>query len=77
MWTTYLGGWLIASVAAFVVADSFPHSRTAPPRGRGALAFAAGALWPVLLVGVLQMVGIALVANRMKTNQVEHFDTAM
>jgi hypothetical protein len=66
MWTTYLCGWLIASVIAFAVADSFPNDPTSPPRARGALAVVAGALWPVLLVGIVQVACVGAVAKSVR-----------
>jgi hypothetical protein len=58
MWTIYLCGWVTVSVAAFVVTDTFRVHDMSPGHGRAALALVAGALWPVVLIGVVQLVCI-------------------
>lgn len=66
----YLCGWLLTAVAIFAVADSYanlPDNRLAPSATTyGALAVAAGALWPALIAGVVELVCVQAAAHVIK-----------
>lgn len=68
MWLSliYLCGLLPAAAGASVVADLFSE-RGEPFAARTRVIVSAGVLWPVLLVGLLQMVCIAGLAAAVST----------
>jgi hypothetical protein len=51
----YLCGALITAVGALIAANRFSDRRAAAPFSREAVAVLAGALWPVLAVGLMQV----------------------
>ena len=64
----YLGGWMLTSTVAVLTAS---HAQR--PRWLGVL---AGAVWPVLVVAVVQMVLIAFVATLLRTTTSVPADTS-
>ncbi|MGD9622859.1 MAG: hypothetical protein AB7G47_22205 [Mycolicibacterium sp.] len=55
----YLGCALVTAIAAMAAAIRFSDARTAPsPLSRLAVAGLAGALWPIMAVGVLSLMVI-------------------
>jgi biotin transporter BioY len=68
MWlNVYLCGWLVTAVISLVFANESRELRIAPPLTRGVVAVIAGALWPVLVVGILELACIVLLANKLRT----------
>jgi hypothetical protein len=62
LWQIYLCGALVAAAGASVATDLFSE-RDVPTTARtGAIVF-AGVLWPVLLVGLLQLICIVGLAK--------------
>ena len=72
MWfDLYLLSAIIAAVAAWLVS---PHFQSYDPPGdvvRGFCAVVAGALWPVILVGVAQVFVVRSIARRVRSARVE------
>ena len=66
LWLIYLCGVLVAVVGVSVAADVFSERDVPLPARTGVIVF-AGVLWPVLLVGVLQLVCIAGLAAAVRT----------
>lgn len=64
--SAYLIGAVVTATGALVVAESLGDGRMPRPRRRGSLAVLAGALWPVLLIGLVQLAAVAAVAKSMK-----------
>ena len=64
MWQLYLCGALITAVGASVATDRF--SEREEPRHRTGLIPLAGVLWPVVLVGLMQLILIAGLAKAMR-----------
>ena len=71
LWQVYLCGALIAAASASVAADLFPEHEAPAATRTGGIVF-AGALWPVLLVGLLQFVGIGVFAQLIRRNSSRH-----
>ncbi|MBV9513445.1 MAG: hypothetical protein JO280_05280 [Mycobacteriaceae bacterium] len=52
----YLWGWLATTVLTFWLAHKFAEDRSAPPLDAVAVvSLIAGALWPVLAVGIVEL----------------------
>ena len=71
MWLSiYLCGWLLTAVGLFAVADSFacqPGNRHAPSAITYAtVAVAAGALWPALFAGLIELACVQAIAAMVK-----------
>jgi hypothetical protein len=65
LWLIYLCGVLVAVAGASMTADLFSE-RGVPASARTAVIVFAGVLWPVLLVGLLELVcitGLAAAVN--------------
>ena len=62
---------LIAAAGASVAADLFPEPGVPAATRTGAIV-SAGALWPVLLVGLLQFAGIGVLAQMIRRNELHH-----
>jgi hypothetical protein len=60
--TIYLCGWLVMTVG-LSIAGEWLHDRFTPPSPftRGLIPVLGGVLWPVLLVGVCQLIALKLV----------------
>ena len=62
----YLCGWMAAVVAAMIVPGRRGVDKTPAPLSHWPLVVVAGALWPVLVVGLVQLVLIVLLAKTMR-----------
>lgn len=65
--TVYLCGWLVTTIGALVAVNWFSDRRTSSPLARGSLAVLAGVLWPVLVVGLAELVAIVIVTRKMRS----------
>jgi hypothetical protein len=74
--TVYLCGWLVTTIGALVAVNWFSDRRTLRPLARGSLAVLAGVLWPVLAVGLAELVAIVIVSRRMRTTVARQDDCA-
>jgi hypothetical protein len=59
----YLGGWLLVTLAGHVASRWFGH-RWSPPAHPLLLSALAGALWPLLLIGLIEFSSIVVYAHR-------------
>jgi hypothetical protein len=66
LWQIYLGGVLVAATCASVAADLFSEPDV-PSISRAKVIVFAGVAWPVLLVGLLQLICIGGLAKAMST----------
>jgi hypothetical protein len=66
LWLIYLCGVLVAVAGASMTADLF-SKRGVPANARTAVIVFAGVLWPVLLVGLLELVCITALAAGVNT----------
>jgi len=57
---------LVFAAAAFLLAEWMRDPGTPAPDNPGVLAIAAGLIWPVLIIGALQMAAIAAVRTRVR-----------
>ena len=65
MWlTVYLCGWLFATIGALAVAERVSGSESPSAHVSLGVGVVAGALWPVVIAGLVQVAAIALVARR-------------
>lgn len=70
----YLLGWLVTAIGvgvALVAADRLCDRRRTGLLSVGSLAAFAGALWPVLVVGVVEMVAFRAVVETMRAAHLE------
>jgi hypothetical protein len=58
----YLGGWLAAAYAAYAAGRRLTD-RESPPDHPLILSFAAGAIWPLLVVGMVELSSIMVVTR--------------
>ena len=58
----YLGGWLIATAAVFVAGNRISEPGL-PVTYRLALSVAAGAIWPLLLIGAVEFTSMAMYSS--------------
>ena len=65
----YLCGWLVATVAALIGATQFSDRGKSRPLCVGSLGILVGALWPVLVVGVVELLAIVAVAKGMRIRE--------
>jgi hypothetical protein len=72
--TVYLCGWLVTTIGALVAVNWFSDRRTLSPLARGSLAVLAGVLWPVLAVGLAELVAIVIASRRMRTTSARKGD---
>jgi hypothetical protein len=63
----YLCGWVVTTIGTLVAVNRLPDRRR--PH---LLAVLAGALWPVLVVGVIELVAIVVLARSMRTAGASH-----
>ncbi|WP_163795479.1 hypothetical protein [Mycolicibacterium sediminis] len=72
----YLGVWLITAIAAFVAArhlgdHQLPWAQTL------VLSFLAGAVWPLLVIGALELTSVAALSKAMSRHATrDHADEA-
>jgi hypothetical protein len=59
----YAAGWFVTTIGVLVAATTMATRSEVGLRCVGVIAVAAGALWPALVVGVVQMIAIAAVAR--------------
>jgi hypothetical protein len=69
-WQIYVCGAFVAAAAVSVAAD-LVSDRDAPPTHRALAIVAAAMLWPVLLVGVLELLGIAGISKALSARPSE------
>jgi len=67
----YLGGWMVTTIGTLVAANWLSDRRR--PH---LLAVLAGALWPVLAVGVVEVIVIVAVARTMRAASARQSDQA-
>ncbi|HEY7053774.1 MAG TPA: hypothetical protein VH496_16810 [Mycobacterium sp.] len=62
----YLGGWMLVTTAALTAEPTLGHDRNALPTPRtfAVTSLAAGATWPLLLIGVVQF-GSVLIYSKL------------
>jgi hypothetical protein len=72
----YLCGWLVTTIGAFTAANKVPDRRRPQLLTQLWIAVLAGALWPILVVGVIQVIAIAVLARSNRTASVSHADQA-
>jgi hypothetical protein len=65
----YLCGWLVTTVGVAITATHFSDREMSRPLSVGSLAVLAGALWPVMVIGVMELLAIAAVAKGMRTRR--------
>lgn len=70
MMTVYLCGWLITTLGILAAAD-WVSSGDRPP-ARVWVGVVAGALWPVVILGLVQLAAIAVIARASRTAAVRH-----
>ncbi|MCW2625042.1 MAG: hypothetical protein JWR48_1764 [Mycobacterium sp.] len=58
----YLSGWLIGTIAAYTAARH-PHDRCEPSAHPLRVSVVAGALWPLLLVGLVELSSVAMLTK--------------
>ena len=63
--TAYAAGWFVTTIGLLVAATNVPAWKEIGMLCVGAIAVAAGALWPLLIIGVIQLTAVAAVANAM------------
>jgi hypothetical protein len=56
----YLCGWLVTTVGVAITATHFSDRGMSRPLCVGSLAVLAGALWPVLVIGVVELAIVAV-----------------
>jgi hypothetical protein len=74
--TVYLCGWLVTTIGALVAVNWFSDRRRSSPLAHGSLAVLAGVLWPVLVVGLAELVAIVIVTRRMRSTVARQDDCA-
>jgi hypothetical protein len=68
----YLCGWVVTTIGTLVAANRVSSDRRRPQL----LAVFAGALWPVLVVGVIELIAIVAVAKTMRAASARQSDQA-
>ena len=72
MVTVYLCGWLMTTIGTLAVADRLSSGDSPPMRVRVGVGVVAGALWPVVIIGLVQLAAITLIARPSRTAAVRH-----
>ena len=72
----YLGGWLVTTIGALVVATRVSDRRRSGLLSLELVAVFAGALWPVLVVGVVELLAIVAVIKVMRAASARPSDQA-
>ena len=65
----YLIASLVFAALFFVLAARFRTADVSPPEHSGLIALAGGVAWPLVLVGLIQLGGIALLKKRLAAGQ--------
>jgi len=63
--TVYAAGWFATTIGLLIAAANVPAWKEVGMRCVGSIAVAAGALWPLLVIGVIQLIAVAAAANVM------------
>jgi hypothetical protein len=63
--TVYAAGWFATTIGLLIAATNVSAWKEVGMRCVGSIAVAAGALWPLLITGVIQLIAVAAVANVM------------
>jgi hypothetical protein len=71
MLTVYLSGWLITTSIAVIATAMIAAGRELRPVSCGWLAVLAGAAWPVLVIGAIQFVVIAMLARTIRATSLK------
>ena len=74
--TVYLCGWLITTVGTLAAADLVSGGDRPPTRVCVGVGVVAGALWPVVIMGLVQLAAIAVIARPSRTAAIRHSDRA-
>ena len=69
--TVYLCGWLITTLGTLAAADWLSGDDSPPARVPVGVGVVAGALWPVVIVGLVQLAAITVMGSS-KTASVRH-----
>lgn len=72
----YFGAWLVTTIGALVVATRLSDRRRPGLLCRGLVAVLAGALWPVLVVGVVELLAIVAVMKMIRAASARPSDQA-
>ena len=60
----YLWGWMLTTAVTFLASLRFAHKRSGPPvESLAGVSVAAGAVWPVLVVGVMELGAVVTVSK--------------
>lgn len=60
---TYLCGWLVTTTVVIFAADRFSAQSRVRPGLRMSLAVLCGALWPLVILGILELGFVAMLAK--------------
>ena len=63
---TYLCGWLVTTAVVIFAADRFSAQTRVRPVLRMSLAVLCGALWPLVILGMLELGFVAMFAKAIK-----------
>ena len=72
----YLCGWLVTTVGAAITATHFSDRGMPRALSVGSLAVLAGALWPVLVISVVELLAVVAVAKGMRMGRTLPSDQA-
>jgi hypothetical protein len=64
----YLGGWVLASIAVAIGAGRL-QDELAPPTHPRLMSILAGAVWPVLIVAIVEVGAVALTAEALHEDE--------
>jgi hypothetical protein len=73
----YLFGWLVTTIGVLIAANRLSDRRRPRLRCVGSLAVLAGAIWPLLVVGVVEVLAIVAVAKAMRAASAGPSDHAL
>jgi hypothetical protein len=59
----YLGGWVLVALAGYIASRWFAHTWS-PPAHPLLVSALAGAVWPLLLIGLIEFSSIVVLAHR-------------
>ena len=63
MLTMYFGGWLITTIGALAASDRLSGADSPPTRVLLGVGVLAGALWPLVIMGLVQAAAIAIIVR--------------
>ena len=70
--TMYLCGWLITTIGTLAAADRLSSGDSRPTRVCVGVGVVAGALWPVVIMGLVQLAAITVIARPLSTAAIRH-----